>query len=280
MKTTGVTEEQITIEQITTTINQVRELWKQGVDNRLKLGEMFHNLRSQVDRYQKNHKDGLSYTAAVAQTGVPRGTAENYRSMWEAKEACGVSGDLFLILCEKGVNLATLKAKSGEAFKGAISQFLPALSDVSPINVVGVKKLAEDLKAAFKAVWEPYSGQDEDVSFGELDGSFDEWTQHLELYYEELAQVKSRRETEASMAGITEANGKLIEISVRRMRKLVEMISPFVLEGNDEAVESYIKKFSEMPLSLQKQTYGEAKKLLKSLSDGLKSVLEAEEVKA
>src|SRR5512133_2524744 len=92
-------------EAITTTIKQVREVWGRGAEDRLKLGELFSQLRSQVEAYKKDSQ-GLTYNQALAKTGVPRGTAERYRLMYETVKSSGVLAEVFLALAEHGCNLA------------------------------------------------------------------------------------------------------------------------------------------------------------------------------
>src|SRR5690348_7815879 len=82
-------------EAITATIGQLKDAWNRGAKDRYKLGELFSQLRSQVEAYRKNKKTGLTYNQAVSKTGVPRGTAERYREMYETVESSGIKADIF-----------------------------------------------------------------------------------------------------------------------------------------------------------------------------------------
>jgi hypothetical protein len=137
--------EQIGHDAIDRLVAEISKLWKTGLDSRLKLGEYFSKLRDQTAKYERN-RDGYSYAASVAKTPVPRGTAENYRHMWDAKQACGISGDLFLVLCEEGVNLGTIRENLGGAFKGAVNEFLDRFETIHAADAKSVKELAKEMK--------------------------------------------------------------------------------------------------------------------------------------
>jgi hypothetical protein len=79
-------------EEMTSLIVEIREHNNAGMNERLRQGERFFKLRAAVGKYQKSNKDGLSYTASVALTGVALSTAERNRTMWEFTQNYQISG--------------------------------------------------------------------------------------------------------------------------------------------------------------------------------------------
>jgi hypothetical protein len=249
-------------------IESGKALWTNGARDRLKLGEIFSKLRKNAPVYLKA-KNGLSYNQAVSKMGVPRGTAENYRAMWDTKEACGVSGDLFLVLCDYGCNLATMRTNLGGAFRGAIGAFSNSLTTVHATDTKAVEALAKEIKAALNLPAAPKEAYTDEVR--RLQDELSELVQ-------ELPKAKSAEESGDIAESIHQKREELVFAHTDRMQSLVASIAPFI-EWDEAAVKTYMEKFSEMTLSLQEQTYKEAVKLLKSLFAGLNSLLPKAEVK-
>lgn len=239
---------------ITDIVNNARSLWASGQDNRLKLGEKFSQLYHAVERYKKSAKTRLTYAGAVTKTGVPRGTAERYREMWEVKNEYSIPADAFLVLCEEGSNLATVKAKLGEAFKGAISPLLPRIQSLDTTNAKAVKDLAEDIS---KLIPEPMGEED----LAELQGN-------LSDLVGKLPKAKSREESVDLAAAINQTTEQIGALYLARMRALVNALAPF-LDWSPEEVRNYLKAFEEQPLSQRTQLYEEATKFAKTTATGL-----------
>jgi hypothetical protein len=100
--------EMIANAEITELVTSVRSKWVSGVEDRLELGKLFSDLRKAVEKYTRTSKDKkkVSYNEAVRLTGVPRGTAELYRGMFEICDKNKIDADVFVILAEAGFNLA------------------------------------------------------------------------------------------------------------------------------------------------------------------------------
>src|SRR5450755_3099241 len=94
--------------EITKSVISIRTKWAAGNKDRFVLGQLFSELRAAVDKYTRTTEDKqkVSYNEAVRQTGVPRGTAELYRGMFEICHTNKIEADVFIILSEAGFNLA------------------------------------------------------------------------------------------------------------------------------------------------------------------------------
>lgn len=241
-------------EVISNIVNDARSLWKSGQNDRLKLGEKFSQLYHEVDRYTKSTKTGLTYAAAVAKTGVPRGTAERFRQMWETTEEYSIPADTFLVLCEEGANMAAIKAKLGEAFKGAISTLLPKIQSLDTTDAKAVTALATDLG---KFVPKPADKAD----LAELDTRLSELT-------DQLPKSKSGEEAAQLAEEMHETRGQIGVFYVERMKALISALAPF-LDWSDERVKEYMKAFTDQPLSQRARLYKEAAKFAKNAATSL-----------
>jgi len=122
-------------------IEQGKALWHNGASDRLKLGEIFSNLRANQDAYKKG-KDGLSYSQAVAKTGTPWSTAERYREMYEVARDNGIPADVFLALADNGCNLA----KDRETTVAGILSDIPDLPKLDVTNEKAVDAVAQRIR--------------------------------------------------------------------------------------------------------------------------------------
>jgi len=248
----SVAEEIIGNDTINNIVQDIRSQWQSGLDNRLKLGEKFSQLYRAVERYKKSTKSGLTYAGAVAKTTVPRGTAERLREMWETKEEYSVQADTFLVLCEEGANLATIEAKLGAAFKGAISTLLPKIQSLDPTDAKAVTALANDLG---KLV--PKPGE---VDLAKLESQLSDLTNQL---------PKSGGEEAASIAEeMHQTREQIGLLYVERMKALVTALAPF-LDWPDERAKEYMRAFASQTLSQRARLYKEAAKFAKTAAIGL-----------
>jgi hypothetical protein len=265
-KSNPATSEQIKADAIEQTVIEIRKLWKAGADNRLELGEYFSKLRKLTEPY-RHDKDGLSYAASVARTGVPRGTAESYRHMWDAKEACEISTDLFLVLCEEGVNLGIIRENLGGAFKGAVSEFLGAFENVHATDAKSVKELARKMKGRLITKAAKVTESEDEIA--RLEEDYSDLLKDIDK-----AVTAKNPEAAADFAeSLRVTREELRTAQTERMESLVDSIAPF-LEWDDEAIEKYITQFAELTLPQQSEAYKNAVKLLKSMSAGLRSLVE------
>jgi hypothetical protein len=123
---------------IDTLISAIKNLWGAAQSNYMKLGEHFSQLRSETEAYKKNEKTGISYAKAVQQTGVPRSTAEFYRSLYETCADNGIPTAVFLALQDSGVNLANKRFESARQMK--------ELQTLKVTDSDAVEELAERIK--------------------------------------------------------------------------------------------------------------------------------------
>jgi hypothetical protein len=239
---------------ITNMVKDVRSLWKEGQDNRLKLGEKFSLLYHEVERYRKS-KTGLTYASAVARTGVPRATAERYRQMWEVKEQHSIPADVFLLLCEEGANLAVVKVKMGEAFKGAISSLLPRIKSLDTTDPAAIEVLAEEVNKLIPAPAE------DSADLAKL-------TEQLAEQVKELPKASSDEQAVEIAEAVRETKQQISAFYVERMKPLVAALGPFI-NWSDKEIKNYHKKFLEQPLSEQRRLYKEASKFAQTAVAGL-----------
>lgn len=94
--------------EITDKVISIRSLRHNTVKDRLELGKQFSELRAAIDKYTRTTEDEnkVSYAEAVRLTGVPRGTAELYRQMYEVCKNTQIEPDVFVLLADAGFNLA------------------------------------------------------------------------------------------------------------------------------------------------------------------------------
>jgi hypothetical protein len=128
-------------------IDQIKGLWGTTQTAYMKMGEHFTQLRAETKAYQKNHKTGISYAEAVRQTGVPRSTAEFYRSLYETCVDFSIPPNVFLALQDNGVNLASDRYQDHDK-RELRKADVKALRDLDVAEHGAVKKMAEGLKKA------------------------------------------------------------------------------------------------------------------------------------
>lgn len=237
-------------EAITLTITQVREAWGRGAEDRLKLGELFSQLRKQVQAYRKNSQ-GLTYNQAVAKTGVPRGTAERYRLMHETFTSYGIRADVFLALAEYGCNLAADRATTPA---GIVSN-LPVLGSLDITDENAVEKLAKQINKDYPVKTE----EKEPVTpIDELDSL--------------LANLEKMPKNAATAKMIAETQSAITETQKVSLLTLAIALAPFI--GKDKQwAEEYVDEVAHNS-TLLKQRYREAVKFAKSAT-----FLETEEPK-
>jgi hypothetical protein len=231
-------------------IHAGRSLRAQGQDNRLKLGEVFHLLRNECEPYETSPKTGLTYRQSVARTGAARSTAERLRKMFETKEEYAVPADAFLRLCEEGVNLADMKVRHQDGFKGFINPWIPKIQALDATDEKAVSTLAEDIKAA------------------EGTGAADKPLTELEAYIEILLRDRKATEDDNQLDSINEqiqeARKQIGEIYIRWMESLVAALTPFFGWSTKE-VKARMKAFEdELPLQRIRR-YNETLNFLKNI---------------
>ena len=227
-------------EAITTTINQVKDVWRRGAKDRLKLGELFSQLRNQVEAYRKDEDTGLTYNQAVARTPVPRGTAERYREMYETVKSSGIQADLFLALAERGCNLAANRATTTAGILAAV----PSLNSLDITDGAAVKKMAKDINRDYPVITsgkEPTAVEDLEVLLGNL-------------------QAMPKSSATAKM--IADTQSEIIAAQQSSLLTLAIVLAPFI--GKDKTwAENYVERVGDNS-TLLRQRYLEAVKFAKS----------------
>src|SRR5579863_2399137 len=219
-------------EAITTTINQVKDVWRRGAKDRLKLGELFSQLRNQVEAYRKDKKTGLTYNQAVAKTGVPRGTAERYRQMCEAVKSSGIQADVFLALAEHGCNLAADRAVTAA---GILSD-LPNVNSLDITHEEKVKEMAEEINKKYPV----------------NDGEKKPATQ-IEDLEALLVNLEGMAKTPATTKMIDDTRSAIIKAQESSLLTLAIVLAPFI--GKDEQwAKTYVGKVAHNSTIL-KQRY-------------------------
>ena len=243
------------------TIRKIRILRKAGIANRLEMGEQFYTLRDETELYQTTQNGKLSFPDAVKATGVSRPLAYLYMDMWKTQQEYGVDADLFLVLCEEGVNLAGIKNQKGlkPIFKTIIQPFLDRLKNTDASDVEAVETLAEEITTATTQKEEP-------------DLDLDELEQNVSETLTAISTAKTDNERLTLSADLAETRQKIVDKHLDRMQTLIGKVGPF-LGWNDAKIKDYMESFADLTLSLQKQTYEEAKKMLKALSNSFDSLL-------
>jgi hypothetical protein len=228
-------------EVITTTINQVKDVWRRGAKDRLKLGELFSQLRSQVEAYRKDAKTGLTYNQAVAKTGVPRGTAERYREMYETVKSSGIQADVFLALADKGCNLAANRT----TMTAGILADLPSLKTLDITDDAAVKKLAEDINRDYPVI---SSGKEPTTAVEDLEAL--------------LRNLETMPTNPATTKMIADTKSEIIKAQQASLLTLAIALAPFM--GKDKTwAEGYVERVGDNSTRLR-QRYAEAVKFAKS----------------
>lgn len=228
-------------EAIATTIKQVKEVWRRGAKDRLKLGELFSQLRHQVEAYRRDDKTGLTYNQAVAKTGVPRGTAERYREMYETVSSSGIHADVFLALAERGCNLAADRTITVAGILAAI----PSLNSLDITDETAVKAMVKDIDKNYPVV---LSEKQPTTDVG-----------HLEAL---LANLEAMPTNPATTKMIADTKSEIIKAQQSSLLTLATALAPFI--GKDKKwAEGYVDRVGDNS-TLLKQRYVEAVKFAQS----------------
>ena len=228
-------------EAITTTIGQLKDVWNRGAKDRLKLGELFSQLRREVEAYRKNERTGLTYNQAVAKTGVPRGTAERYREMYDVFKGSGIKADSFLALADHRCNLAAERTVTAS---GILSD-LPGLNSLYITDEDAVKKMAEKINRDYP-----------------LKPSGDQPTSPIEELEALLGNLEGMPKTPATEKMIAETRSEIIKVQQSSLLILATALAPFI--GKDKQwAEQYVDDVAKNS-SLLKQRYAEAVTFAKS----------------
>jgi Ribonuclease G/E len=128
---------------VQTLIKDIRTRWSEHERSSWKLGESLSKLRKATELYRKNDKTGMTYNAAVKQTGISHATAELHRKTYELCKSNRVSMKTFHCLLSRGINLGS-------------KRFSPAASheDVRRLKVddeEAVESLVEILREQYPA---------------------------------------------------------------------------------------------------------------------------------
>jgi len=228
-------------EAITTTISQVKDAWSRGAKDRLKLGELFSQLRSQVEAYRTNEKTGLTYNQAVSKTGVPRGTAERYREMYETVESSGIKADIFLALAEHRCNLAAERSVTASG----ILRDLRGLNSLDITDEDAVKKMAAKINQEY-----PLNPSDKRPASP---------VEELETL---LGNLEGMPKTLATEKMIAETRSEIGKVQQSSLLILATALAPFIGKERQWA-EQYVDNVAKNS-ALLKQRYAEAVKFAKS----------------
>jgi hypothetical protein len=246
---------------ITNLIKEARSLRRNGQDNRLRQGGVYCKLRTEVERYGRNNK-GLSYQQAVGQTGVPWSTAERFRQMFELVTELTIPGDVFLILCEEGANIAEIKTALGATFGASIKALLQQIQSLDVADGKAVADVADKLK---KLISRAPAESDLETLQGDLD-----------TLLAELPTVKGAVESVDLAEAIHQKQVEISESYAKPMRALVNALAPFV-NWSPQKVKDYMTAFEEQPLSSKTKVFNAATKFASDMATDIAIVKEAEQ---
>jgi hypothetical protein len=231
------------LEQINSTINAIRGLWGKGKEARLELGKLFSQLRAQTLPYERGSTDGKSYTQAVAETGVPRGTAEGYRNMYEVLQAAKIPADTYLILADHGCDLAAERV----ATLAGIVHDVPELLTIDVTDEEAVKRMAKKIKDGYPVERKQKSAPTPLETLAEVLASIEEMP--------ESAQTDKMRE---------DTQKAIVKMKVETLLSLATAVAPFV--GRDAAwAETWVNEVEDNSALLD-QRYNDAVTFAKSAS--------------
>lgn len=243
--------------EITKLVTTARTQWASGTKARLELGETFSKLRAAVDKYSRTNKDGdnLSYNEAVRLTGVPRGTAERYRQMFNVCDVNEIPADAFVIIAEAGFNLATdVHEDSTVAAILATHPQVASVEELLALSDEETKKLVAALHKDF--------GKDEQQT---------ESLSSLQAEIAKMQQSKSESKDVAFKKYLDEQINKQTTTVRNKMlwaiRNIAIALAPF-LDKDADWVETYTSQFKQdgKVTVLVEQVYKEATKFAQSAS--------------
>jgi hypothetical protein len=229
------------LEQINETIATIRGLWSKGREARLELGRLFSELRAQTLPYERGSTDGKSYTQAVAETGVQRGTAEGYRKMYEVLQAAKIPADTYLILADQGCDLAAER----EATLAGIVHDVPELLTIDATNEEAVKKMAKKIKDGYPVERKQKSAPTP-----------------LETLTEVLASIEEMPKSAQTDKMRADTQKAIVRMKVETLLSLATALAPFV--GRDAAwAEAWVKEADDNSALLE-QRYNDGVTFAKS----------------
>ena len=144
----------------------------------------------------------------MAQTGVPRPTAEHFRQMYETQQEFSVPGDTFLVLCGEGVNLADLKAK-GTKFEALVKTWLPKIRTLDITDGTAVARLVAEIKTAVE------KEAPKEESLGDLEEEF-------KKLREDRRKARNENEMESLDKDVDVVKETIGRFYLRRMKALLD----------------------------------------------------------
>src|SRR5437660_5789108 len=216
--------------EITSLVMTARQKWASGIKDRLEIGKIFSNLRAAVTKYEHSTKDKkkLSYNEAVRLTGIPRGTAERYREMYEVCNDNDISADVFVILAEAGFNLRNDLSK--DSMPMAIFSDDPNLKSVE--HLLGLS--ADDMETLILRLRKEYGKKEPTRTTVET------LQAAIAARKGKAAETKDSDTKEALEAKIEEDTSTLHSLMLSQLRKLATVLAPFI-GRNEEWVNTYIE---------------------------------------
>jgi len=240
--------------EITKLVASARSKWAAGSKDRFALGEIFSNLRAEVDKYTRTSEDKnkVSYAEAVRLTGTPLGTAELYRQMYDVCDHNKVEPDVFIILSEAGFNLA--RDLNEDALPAGIFADNPDLKSVE--YLLGLSK--EDTKTLIDRLKKDYGKEEaEAISVGSLQAEIDG-------FKKATAETKDETYKKFCAKEIDRTNKTMHGKMIAAMSALAKVVG--LLLGKEEGwADNYIKQ-TEVSGVLTEQRYKEAVKFAESFT--------------
>lgn len=233
-------------------ISTARTQWASGSQARFELGEIFSKLRASIEKYNKDEDKGISYNEAVRLTGVPRGTAEHYRHMYEICDTNDIPNDAFTILAEAGFTLATDVHK--ELTVEGLLVDNPELKSVEHLLSLSEDETEKLIKQLRKDYGKP-EAQDETIESIR--------TEIAELKQTQASLPESVRK--AAEKVIVERTSTLRNKMLWVLRNIAQSFAP-LLGKDDKWVETYLERFKQggKVTSIVEQAYSEAVKFAQS----------------
>jgi hypothetical protein len=217
------------------------------------LGEHLSHLRAETERYRASESTGISYAEAVRRTGVPRSTAEFYRSLYETCADFSIPIPVFLALQDNGVNLASeryLDQETRELRKVNVQELRKL--DVS--DHAAVKTLADNLKAANPVDKAPKVGVRKQVM--ELQSGISKKRKSIEQTkdadYKRFLQTELKKDEES-----------LLSLQLQVIRQLVELFDMPDVAASFTSQPELRPNLWEFILNAGKQALASADKLAK-----------------
>jgi len=119
----------------TSLIEKMKAGWSQNAKNIVAIAQWAYELEEETEAYRENDELGMTYTQAVALTGIPRSTVKLYRDIAEFCHDHQFDLTRFFALYDSGVNI------SADRYKAALSR-----KDVKTFNASDGKAVADLIK--------------------------------------------------------------------------------------------------------------------------------------